>query len=106
MLKTEVKTVEEFNQAIQGERVIMFFTANWCPDCFVIKPFMPQIEEAYSDFSFYLVNRDVLMDVCVEHDVFGIPSFIAFSHGKEVDRFVSKERKTRAQIEAFLDSVR
>ncbi len=106
MLKQEIKTVEAFNEAIQKQKVVILFTANWCPDCWVIKPFMPQIEEAYADFTFYMVNRDELMDICVEHDVFGIPSFIVFNEGKELGRFVSKERKSRGEIEAFLNELR
>ena len=105
MLKNELKTVEAFNEAIQGDQVVVLFTADWCPDCFVIKPFISEVEAAYDQFTFYMVNRDQLMDVCVEHDVFGIPSFIAFHQGKETGRFVSKDRKTRAEIEAFLNGL-
>lgn len=33
----------------------------------------------------------------------GIPSFIELREGKELNRFVSKLRKTRDEIEQFLD---
>ena len=71
----------------------------------VIKPFMPKIEEKYSNYQFYTVNRDHLMDLCIELDIFGIPSFVAFKNGKEVGRYVNKERKTREQIEGFIESL-
>lgn len=45
------------------------------------------------------------MDLCVELEIFGIPSFVAFKGGKEVGRFVNKERKTRQQIESFIESL-
>ena len=34
--------------------------------------------------------------------VFGIPSFIAFKDGKEIGRFVNKDRKTKQQVEDFI----
>ena len=40
----EITTVEQYQEIIKNENVIILFTANWCPDCMVIKPFMPKIE--------------------------------------------------------------
>ncbi len=85
----------------EGLSVVMF-SANWCPDCVVIEPVLPEIEEKFSEFTFYYADRDQLIDLCAELDIFGIPSFIAYKDGEEVDRFVSKERKTPEEIEKFL----
>ncbi|MDO4924380.1 MAG: thioredoxin family protein [Turicibacter sp.] len=101
----EITSVEQYREIIENENVIILFTANWCPDCMVIKPFMPSIVEKYNDYNFYSINRDHLMDLCVELEIFGIPSFVAFKGGKEVGRFVNKERKTRQQIESFIESL-
>jgi len=38
-------------------------------------------------------------------DIFGIPSFIAYENGIEIGRFVSKLRKTKNEIESFLDTM-
>lgn len=65
---------------------------------------MPQIEEAYGDrLEFIHIDRDDLPDLCSELNILGIPSFIAFREGQELIRFVSKLRKTRDEIEQFLD---
>lgn len=101
----EIKSVEQFNESIQNGKSIVLFTANWCPDCIVIKPFMPAIVEKYQDYNFYTVNRDNLMDLCIELEIFGIPSFVAFNDGLESGRFVNKDRKTRQQIEDFIESL-
>jgi len=42
------------------------------------------------------------MELAQELDIFGIPSFVAFNGGQEVDRYVGRERKTPEQVEAFL----
>ncbi len=51
------------------------------------------------------IDRDDFIDLCVALDVFGIPSFLAYDKGNEVGRFVSKDRKTQQEIEAFLDGL-
>lgn len=83
-------------------QVIFMFSADWCPDCKAIEPILPEIEKAYSQYEFYYVDRDQFIEICQEMDIFGIPSFVAFKEGKEIGRFVSKERKTKEEIENFI----
>ncbi|WP_059103770.1 thioredoxin family protein [Shouchella shacheensis] len=97
-----VQSVEQFEEIKQTETAVFLFSADWCPDCRVIEPFLPRLEVDFPTFTFYYVDRDKLMDVCVENDIFGIPSFLVYSGGKEIDRFVSKERKSEEEIESFL----
>ncbi len=93
----QIKTDEEVN--------ILVFSANWCPDCRFIEPFLPKLIEKYADYHFWYIDRDEWMQVCADFGVMGIPSFIALKEGKEIGRFVSKNRKTEAEIDAFLQSV-
>jgi thiol-disulfide isomerase/thioredoxin len=83
----------------------MMFSADWCPDCRFIDPVMPEIEQNFSEYTFYLVDRDQFIDLCQELNVFGIPSFIAYENGKEIGRFVSKDRKTKEEIETFIQGL-
>ena len=101
----EIKTINEFKEIVSENNVIIMFTANWCPDCIVIKPFLPELMEKYTNYQFYSVNRDDLMDLCIELDIFGIPSFLGFKEGIEKGRLVNKERKTKEEIEAFIESL-
>ncbi|CAM3424872.1 thioredoxin family protein [Marinicrinis lubricantis] len=97
----------QYRELIAGEKpTVVVFKATWCKDCHFIDPFMPEVVEAYSDrLNFYEVDRDELPDLCFELNILGIPSFVAFKQGNELIRFVSKLRKTRAEIEEFLDRV-
>lgn len=99
------ETAEQFEAAKNDARAVYLFTASWCPDCTAIEPFLPELVEKYDSIHFYEVNRDDFIDECQSHNIFGIPSFIAFSKGEEVARFVSKDRKTKEEVEAFLDEV-
>ncbi|RNF40803.1 thioredoxin family protein [Planococcus salinus] len=98
----KLQSTEEFKQLAADEAAVFMFTAGWCPDCRVIDPIMPEIEEKFGDLVFVSVDRDEFIDLCGELGIFGIPSFLAFKNSEEVGRFVSKDRKTQEEIEAFL----
>ena len=86
---------QELEEKLAKGKYVLFFTAGWCPDCRFIKPAMPEIEEEFSDFNFIQVDRDENIDLCQELDVYG----------KEVDRFVNKDRKTKKEVENFLKAI-
>ncbi|MGI2326309.1 thioredoxin family protein [Planococcus sp. YIM B11945] len=98
----KLQSTEEFQQLTNETPVVFMFTAGWCPDCRVIDPVMPDIETSFHEFTFVSVDRDEFIDLCIEQDIYGIPSFLAFNNGKESGRFVSKDRKTQEEIESFL----
>lgn len=99
-----VHTMDTFNEAKQGKTVFMF-SAAWCGDCRFLDPFMPEIEKNFEAWTFIHVDRDELMEAAQQLDIFGIPSFVAFENGVEVDRYVGRERKTPEQVEAFLNGL-
>lgn len=99
----EPKSYEELAQIIEKpEKIVLFFTADWCPDCQFIYPVMSEIEAENADFTFIRVNRDNFMEVAQEWNIFGIPSFVVLENGKEIGRLVNKLRKTKAEINDFL----
>ncbi|MEJ9228030.1 MULTISPECIES: thioredoxin family protein [Peribacillus] len=100
-----LQTVEQYDVLKNEGKHIFLFSATWCGDCRVIEPIMPEIEAKFPEFTFIYVDRDKYIDVCVANDVFGIPSFIAYDNGKELGRFVSKDRKTQEQIEEFIQAL-
>lgn len=95
-------TQDELNQKIASGDYVLFFTADWCPDCNFIKPAMPAIEQDFSNFQFLLVDRDENIDLAADLGIMGIPSFVVYKDGKEVGRFVNKDHKTKEQVEDFL----
>ncbi|WP_432352445.1 thioredoxin family protein [Sporosarcina sp. A2] len=100
----KLQSEKQFEVLKQEERTVFMFSADWCPDCRVIDPLLPGIEADYPENEFVYVDRDQFIDICAENDIFGIPSFLVYSNGKELGRFVSKDRKTREDITAFLDN--
>ncbi|MGD6855603.1 thioredoxin family protein [Bacillus infantis] len=98
----KLESMEQFEQMKNEGQHIFMFSADWCPDCRIIEPILPEVEEKFSDYTFVYVDRDEYIDLCGQLDIFGIPSFIAFRDGEESGRFVSKDRKTKEEIENFI----
>lgn len=101
----KIELMEQYNDIIEKENVILMFSADWCPDCRFIEPLLPEIESENSQFTFYYVDRDQFIDLCIQLNVFGIPSFVAFNQGKEIGRLVNKARKTKEEVQTFIDSL-
>jgi thiol-disulfide isomerase/thioredoxin len=101
-----LESMEQFEQFKNEGKHLFIFSANWCPDCRVIEPVLPEIEEKFKEFTFVHVDRDQFIDLCSQLDVYGIPSFIGFEDGKEKGRFVSKDRKTPEEIESFINELK
>ncbi|KAA9008622.1 thioredoxin family protein [Paenibacillus spiritus] len=100
-----IQSPEEFRSAIVSPRLtIVVFKADWCGDCKFIDPFMPEVEAAYADkLTLVEVDVEAVGDVSQEQNILGIPSFVAYTEGRELVRFVNKLRKSREEIESFLD---
>jgi hypothetical protein len=45
------------------------------------------------------------MDIARELDIMGIPSFVIIENGQEIGRLVNKDRKTKEEVETFINSV-
>lgn len=101
-----LESIEQFEQFKNNGKHLFVFSAGWCPDCKFIEPILPEIEEKFKDFSFVQVDRDQFIDLCQQLNVYGIPSFVSFENGKELGRFVSKDRKTKEEVENFLVSLK
>lgn len=101
----EINNLEEFDQVRVGKTLFMF-TADWCPDCMFVKPFIGEIVDNNPEFKFYVINRDNMIDLCKDLDILGIPSFVGFNDKEESGRFVSKLRKTKEEIQAFIDTLK
>ena len=83
-------------------RKCLSFQPTGVGDCRYLKPFLPEIEAENPEFTFILIDRDAYMDLAKVWDVYGIPSLVVLEKNKEIGRFVNRDRKTKAQITAFL----
>ncbi|KGX89409.1 thioredoxin [Pontibacillus halophilus JSM 076056 = DSM 19796] len=101
----QLQSIEQFNELKDNGKTVFMFTAKWCPDCHVIDPHLDELQEQYKDYVWVSVDRDQFIDLCIDQGIFGIPSFIAFDRGEEVGRFVSKDRKTKEEVQTFMNGL-
>ena len=101
-----LESIEEFEQLRDNGKTIFMFSAVWCGDCRFIEPALPEIEAKFTEYTVIHIDLDQFIDLCQQVDVFGIPSFIAYENGKELGRFVSKDRKTQEEIEGFITGLK
>jgi thioredoxin-like negative regulator of GroEL len=104
ILLENVNRVKQYEELIKGKKpVVLFFTADWCPDCRFIDTFFDEIiEDNQERFKFYTVNPDSQKEVCEKANVMGIPSFVAYQDGKVIAEFIGNRGKTKEEIEGFL----
>lgn len=97
------QSLEELAGYVEKEgKLVFLFTADWCPDCQFIYPFLPEIEAENPEFTFVQVDRDDYMPVAQQWDIFGIPSLVVLENSQEIGRLVNKLRKTKEEINQFL----
>ena len=101
---TKISDLQAYEQAIQGQAMLVFSTT-WCPDCHFLKTFIDDLVAQNPQWTFYYIDRDEMVDLCIDLDIMGIPSFIAYKEGLEVSRFGNKLRKTQSDIPAFIDAI-
>ena len=72
--------------------VLMDIGADWCAPCNVLAPKLGRLAREYGGrFLLAKVDADENMRIAGHHGVRGFPTVIAYSRGKEVDRFHSAQ---------------
>lgn len=103
----EIRNPDEFRTLAASDKPFCaIFSADWCPDCRVLKAVLPGLGEEYDDrFNFAVVDRDAWPELAEEYDVLGIPSFVVLKNSEVVGTYINRLRKTRRQITDFLDNL-
>lgn len=95
---------ENFDQEVldSGLPVIVDF---WGPNCALCKQLMPDVEElseTYKDkVKIVKLNTAENRRLCINHRVMGLPAFLAFKDGKEVQR-ISGGELTKQSVEDLI----
>jgi len=92
---------EEINEA--DKPVFALFWASWCTACKRSEVTVSEIEEERDDIKVIEANVDKNMGLRDEFDIKGVPSFIMFKGGEEVERKVGAHGKK--QLVKMIDEV-
>lgn len=93
------------NEEIQksDKPVFTLFWASWCTACKRSEVVVGQIENERDDVKVLEVNVDKNPGLRDDFDIQGVPTFMIFNGGKEIDRRVGAHAKK--QLNKIIDSV-
>jgi len=100
----ELKTDEALQSFKQTGRVVVEFYTSWCPDCKRVEPFLDEWGDRFQqEFAMARGNSEYMPSATETFDIRGIPTFLAFEDGVLVNRLYSRDAKSKAQVETFLE---
>ncbi|HVO43147.1 MAG TPA: thioredoxin [Aggregatilineales bacterium] len=102
----EVTSSNFQEQVLRSEvPVLVDFTADWCPPCKMLEPFIDAIAQKYqSVLNVGKLDTDAHPQIHDQFDVMGLPTLILFKNGLPVERIVGFAPRDRieAQILPYL----
>jgi len=97
-----ILTDKNFKEGVFGSElpVLIEFWASWCPPCKMMEPVMVKLIDEYRNkLKIYKLNVDQNKIITDEYGINGVPTFILFCDGQEIDR------RTGAQSEEMLKTM-
>ena len=106
-LKFNDRNFEE--EVIKSELpVLVDFWASWCPPCKMVEPVIAELAEEYAGkVKVGKLHVDQNPRIASKYGVMGLPTFIIFNGGKEVQRKVGAQSKgqLRKMLEVIIREV-
>lgn len=91
MAVTELKTLEDFETALNsnaGKLIVVDFFATWCGPCKMVSPMIEKFSTEYSQAVFLKIDVDIVPAAAQKNDVTAMPTFVFYKDGAEISRVV------------------
>lgn len=87
-MKQIFRNIMNYTEAINSAATVLVeFYASWCPHCQRMMPIVDQVKELLDGkVDVYQLDIDNNKQLADEQDIQSIPTFIVYSHGKEMWR--------------------
>lgn len=85
-------TSKNFEQEVLKSEipVLVEFWGSWCPPCKMMDPLLGKLEKEFEGkLRIGKVNTDRNPALRTRYDIRGVPTFIAFNNGREMERHVA-----------------
>lgn len=77
-------TVETWDTALVDELTLVYFWADWCQPCKLVKPVLERLEEELPQLTIAKVNADDNGELLQAHSITSIPTFLFYKDGELV----------------------
>lgn len=84
-----------------GDPFFAFFWASWCTACKSMEPLVDELSREYPGVAFGSFNVDRNREVADRCGIRGVPSYVLFEDGEQVERGVAA--KTRKDLEGMIE---
>ena len=84
---------KNFNEKINGGKVLVDCYAPWCGPCKMLSPIIDEISKEIDDYSFYKLNVDEAEEISRSYGIMSIPCLLIFDEGELKDKLVGFKTK-------------
>jgi thioredoxin 1 len=91
-----------FNKDIAEGYVLVVFYAAWCVVCADMLPVC--LDLANDKLKVFLLDIDEDHDICVEHNIRGVPTLILFKEGQQILKTIG--RHSEANIKFLMENIK
>lgn len=94
---------QELNDLLnEGGKTLIYFSAEWCGPCKVLKPIMEKMEDEFStDFKFAKIDVNQAEEATKKFLIKNIPTCVLVNAGEEVERFTGAKKED--EIKKFFE---
>ncbi len=107
VIKIEDKSFDQL--VIKSKKPILVdFWGSWCPPCKAIEPLVEKLSEQYLEtVTFGKLNVDLNPKVAASYKILGLPTFIVFWKGEEINRAIASlsEKQLKKLIDEALKKI-
>ena len=95
MSKRELRTVDEFNDAIREGLALVDFNAPWCAPCRAQEPIIERLSDRFEGKALIAaINIDGNQELAGRLGIQGVPTLILYRNNKEMYRFVGLQQES------------
>ena len=97
-------TISNHDTVINGNNVLIIFSAKWCAPCKRMKPDFINVEENTDakKLTFAIVDVDISSDIAVKYNVSNLPTLVLIKNGNVIE--TRKGVMTQSKIVELIDN--